>query len=293
MGYRLIKGEFHLYYQGATRRSGARPDGDSCWFKPNKKSLFKSIDTEVPGRKVKFNAGGMVQLRFEAIDALEVHFQGSHQEMGLAKRARDTTMSNAGFTSVQYGGAEATTVQSAVPHPVPGHILTRKIDPNQRPVCFVFAGKTNEGDGTDVFLNVTRVKKSINAKLMAAGLAYPSYYTGLPSDLRNHFSSLSKGAKSKGLWPKDRSQAGLAVPNAAALETSVIWPKLFRRLVAFMKTGKPVSQFETWLLDDPKRDDKLWILSKAELGNMHDAVEVKTGKVRMVLDPSDLIIVPA
>ena len=292
MGYRLIKGEFHLFYQGETRRSGSRPDGDSCWFKPNKKARFKGIDTEEPGRRVEFNKGGMAQLRFEAIDALEVHFQGTHQEMGLAKRARDETMENAGFSSVVFGGSDETTAQSATPHPVPGYVLTRKVDPNRRPVCFVFAGKTNEGDGKDVFLDTTRVKKSLNAKLMAAGHAYPSYYTGLPTDLRKQFSSLANGAKGKGLGPKDTTKSGLKVTGAASLETSVIWPKLFRRLADFVKTKRPISQFPAWLEEDSDRNDRMWIVSRAELGNLTDAIAVKNGKVRMVLDPSDLIIVP-
>ena len=35
MPYRLVKGEFHLFYQ-ADRHVGSQPDGDSIWFRPNR-----------------------------------------------------------------------------------------------------------------------------------------------------------------------------------------------------------------------------------------------------------------
>jgi hypothetical protein len=68
MGYRVVKGEFHLFYQDAkgTRR-GSEPDGDSIWFKPTQPKLLEDV-----GRvSARFNKGGLAQLRFEGIDALE------------------------------------------------------------------------------------------------------------------------------------------------------------------------------------------------------------------------------
>jgi len=41
-----------------------------------------------------------------------------------------------------------------------------------------------------------------------------------------------------------------------------------------------------------QKDDELWIISKAELANMHDVLEVTNGQIRMKYEPEDLIIVP-
>jgi hypothetical protein len=51
-------------------------------------------------------------------------------------------------------------------------------------------------------------------------------------------------------------------------------------------------KFEEWLRADPDRDDKLWIISRGEEGNMHDVIEFGTNKVSLKFDPEDLIIVP-
>ena len=40
MSYRLIEGEFHLFYR-RQRHVGSRPDGDSVWFKPTKPNLLR------------------------------------------------------------------------------------------------------------------------------------------------------------------------------------------------------------------------------------------------------------
>ena len=72
MAYRLIEGEVRLFYR-STRLVGSRPDGDSAWFKPNNPNLL----LDVGQRDAELNKGGFAQLRFEGIDALELHFPGS------------------------------------------------------------------------------------------------------------------------------------------------------------------------------------------------------------------------
>jgi len=65
---------------------------------------------------------------------------------------------------MEYSGKENMTVKSASPHPVKGFIMIRSIDPNGRPVSFVFTGSTSDSDGKDVFLDIAKLKKSVNAK---------------------------------------------------------------------------------------------------------------------------------
>ena len=196
MAYRLIKGQFHLSYK-RQRHVGSQPDGDSIWFKPNQVNLLSNLS----GRNADFNGGGFVNLRFEGIDALELHYKGSHQSLNNAKASRDLALSRAGFQQVIYSTASqlGLSVKNASPHPVLGYILTRGIDPFGRPVSFVFAGSASEQDGSNVWLGVSRLNQSINAKLIDQGQAYPAFYTGLPSDLRDRITELTIRA-----WEYDR-----------------------------------------------------------------------------------------
>lgn len=292
MSYRLIKGSFHLFYTG-TRHVGSQPDGDSVWFQPANPDLLEDID----GRSADFNKGGFAQLRFEAIDALETHFLGENQDRDYALAARDYTLKSLGFdlAQMEYSGKEYLTVRFAAPHPTEGYILTRAIDPYGRPVSFVFSERTGRKDGSDVFLDVDLFEQSVNAGLAKSGNAFPAFYTGLPTDLRNRVIALIRSARNKrsGLWKDDQTNKGVLASSIAALEESVLFPKLFRRLVNYYKDGiHGLGKFETWLRADEDRDDTLWIVSKGEQANMHDIIQVNGNKIALCYPPEDIIIVP-
>ena len=292
MPYTLIQGHFHLFYQ-SQRHVGSRPDGDSMWFKPdNPQQLIRLGD-----RQVDYNLGGCVQLRFEGIDALELHYKGAnHQKASECVAARDRLLQLAGFTSVTYApsGDIDTSVRTACPHPIEAHILTRSADLYGRPIAFVFAGQASEADGAEIWLTPERMNRSLNAQLMGEGQAYPAYYTGLPTDLRNQLTSLAHSARDNGLglWQVDVSLPGAPVHSAADLEQLAIWPKLYRRLFAYLQANAAISGFEAWLREDPERDDELWIISRGELGNMHDIFAVAEDEIRMIVHPDDIVIVP-
>lgn len=299
MGYRLVRGSFSLFYQGE-RHVGSRPDGDSLWFKPDHPARLRNI----AGRDADLNGGGFAQLRFEGIDALELHYPGSHhQHAGAAVAARDFLLREAGFGSIVYAPNDdiATSVRDAVPPSLRGHILTRTIDPYGRPVAFVYMGDPPEADGSDVFLRIPRLARSLNAKLMDRGHVYPAYYTardnmgGLPADLRDHLTALAVAAwnADRGLWPVDRSRGNPRIRNRAELMALAIWPKLYRRLARYFDDGHAgLGNFEAWLRADSGRDDQIILLPIGELGNLHDTFEVSQDRINMVYWPEELMVVP-
>lgn len=299
MGYRLVRGSFALFYQGE-RHVGSRPDGDSLWFKPDHPARLRDI----AGRDADLNGGGFAQLRFEGIDALELHYPGSHhQHAGAAVAARDFLLREAGFGSIAYAPNDdiATSVRDAVPPSLRGHILTRTIDPYGRPVAFVYMGDPPEADGSDVFLRIPRLARSLNAKLMDRGHVYPAYYTardnmgGLPADLRDHLTALAVAAwnADRGLWPVDRSRGNPRIRNRAELMALAIWPKLYRRLARYFDDGHAgLGNFEAWLRADSGRDDQIILLPIGELGNLHDTFEVSQDRINMVYWPEELMVVP-
>lgn len=303
MSYRLIKGKFELRYYRNNRWWGSRPDADSVWFKPDQPQLLQGLG----GRDVDFNPGGFAQLRFEGIDALELHYPGSdHQHAEQAVAARDFLLQGLlGFGDLEYAPTDDidTYVRSYVPESVRGYILCRSIGPYKRPISFVFGGRTGRTDGDDdVFLTVNWMDQSLNAKLMREGYCYPAYYGrrdgegGLPWQLRERLTQLADQAyyASKGVWDVDESCDNPQIRNKAELMELAIWPKLYRRLAKYFRSGRrTLSGFSDWLQAKPReRDDRLWVISQSEEFALHDVVEVKDNRVNMLYWPEELIIIP-
>ena len=295
MPYRIVKGEFHLFYK-KQKLVGSQPDGDSVWFKPNDRALLSKLGDN--RRDAIFNAGGSTLLKFEGVDALEISFRGSRQFADGAKKARNFTLNLLGFRHVDFSDGEGLSVRDAEPHPITGYILTKTIDPDGRPVAFAFAEKTNRprlNDGSSVRLDVAWMSRSVNSKLAEAGWAYPAFYEGLPPDLRKQFTALIHSARGnrRGMWGKDRTKTGAKVAGLESLEKLALWPKLYRRLLAYFKDrNEGLSGFDAWLRASAVRDDRLWIIPEARAAHLHNIVKLSRNKIAMTHPPEDLVIIP-
>lgn len=275
MGFTLIKGTFKVV--------GKSPDGDTIGFLADKKSDWRKL----AGRYPKLNKSDHASIRFEAIDALETHYGGSHQPKSLADAATDSMLSAAGYSSVTWGPTHGK-VTGASPQTVKGFILARKTEMYGRPVSFVFAGSHRRPTGSEVFLDVKLLRKSLNYKLIRAGLAYPTYYTGLFPDLRNAITAAAIDAfnRDRGVWPYDWTNVGVPVKNQAALEDDYcILPKLFRRLTAYNKSGSSKT-FKKWL---EAKDDPVMVLSTGHFTNLDTLIIQNGNRVSLSVYPEDLV----
>lgn len=295
MPFTLIKGKFHVV--------GRRPDGDTISFSADKKSNWKKLD----GPRPRFNMSGkgpITSLRFEAIDTLETHFRPGNKGKEIrqpnphADGATDFTLKAAAIKNVVWGhrNGERTQVISADDE-VPGYILSGTVEKFGRPVSYVFAGKTAKPDGSSQFLDVSWLKQSINFKLISAGLAYPTYYEAMCRfiDLRDAMTDevVSAFNAGKGVWSADES-FGVTVKNEQQLVTSsVVMPKLFRRLTEYLRTNNnKVKGFKAWL---KKRKEDVLVLAPDMMGKMttFDDVIFESGKkVGLTTDPENLIFKP-
>ena len=89
MSFLVIAGTFRLVGQTrAGKPSGFEPDGDSIQFKPDNPVLLDQLDRV--GSPYRLTSIGSTQLRLEGIDALELHFEGSHQPRPLADQRATT-----------------------------------------------------------------------------------------------------------------------------------------------------------------------------------------------------------
>ncbi|MFT3781109.1 MAG: lamin tail domain-containing protein [Nibricoccus sp.] len=292
MPYYLIKGEAHIYYPD-TPLQGPQPDGDTIKFKPDNPQLIERL-TRLGGVPASFNKRQMVNCRFDAIDALELHYSGSHQQLSGASRARDTLLNMVGFGSVTYFPNHPLVPQSVERHPRRIHILANSIDAYGRVIAFVFAGDVPEIDGAQIFLGVDRVNDSTNVRLLRSGEVYPAFYASLPLDLRQHFGNVARAARTAGLsiWPDNVGtvEKPASVPTLAAAETLAIWPKLYRRLTTYFSSGHTgLAEFEQWLRADKTRDDAL-LLPNQQPGNLHDVIRITGDRISLLFPPEDLVI---
>lgn len=295
MPYRLIKGEFHIHYPDQPR-TGPEPDGDTLKFKPDNPLLVESLRSAGGTTGPRFNRRGMINLRFEGIDALETHFDGMHQNLQWATAARDFMLEMAGFRQIEFFDDLPYKVKSVVDHPQRGYVLSNGLDGHGRVVAFVYSGDHPLPDGTEIWLEGDLLRESFNAHLLESGLVYPTFYTTLPISLKELMAVMTATARfaRRGLWPEALGVGQPVIINRLAdLEDLVIWPKLFRRLARYFAGGfTSLDQFDTWLRADPKDRDDALILPDRELGNMHDVVTAIGNQIEMVYEPEDLIILP-
>jgi endonuclease YncB( thermonuclease family) len=297
MPYTLLRGEFVIRYPDLPRQ-GPEPEGDTIKFRPDTPALVETLPRR-SGVPADLNARG-ISVRLEAIDALETHFQETHQELAGANAARDELLRLLGFTNVRFFDDLPNKIQSADQDALRGHVLSNGIDANGRLIAFVYPGDHPGPDGTTVFVDPALVDQSLNAVLLAAGHAYPAFYATLPADLRTHLAAVSERARAAqppvGLWPRSTADPNGAatIANLDAAEGLVIWPKLFRRIVPYLAAGFPdFNSFDAWLRDDPvHRDDELFLIETLERGNMHDVVRGVGQQLRLTVWPEDFIISP-
>jgi hypothetical protein len=275
MSFVLIKGTFHVL--------GYSPDGDSIRFKAKDYTLWKKLS----GPAAELNARGHAQLRIEAVDALETHYQGFCQPEQPARAATSCLLSHLGINEVVWNDTHSTVVKAK--DGTEGFILARSTESNRRPVAFVFAGETEEKDGAEITLNESILKESFNYRLLASGLAYPMYYNGLFSDLRLPLTEAvtSARAEGKGLWPYDKTTRGFSVSGLRAITEEVaILPKLFRRIVDYMGEGGKIDGFKEHL---QKGCEPLVRIQQVHFTRLDAIVDVRGEKVRLAEAPENLI----
>jgi hypothetical protein len=275
MPFLVIKGTFHVV--------GYSPDGDSIRFQADNEANWAKL----AGPPVTLNARRHAQLRLEAIDTMETHYRNTQQPLTLATRALDFLLQGLGITGVQWDVLRTRVIEAN--DGTEGYIVSRTVEPNRRPVAFVFAGAPPATDGSSIFLDVDLLRQSLNYQSLAAGLAYPTYYKGLFSDLRAELTEASTRARQASLeiWAEDRTNTGFAVEGLESIsEEHVILPKLFRRLAEYLEVGGSVVGFKEFL---ESRAEGITIISTAHFTHFDTVVEVGGNVVRMTEPPENLV----
>jgi hypothetical protein len=279
----LIKGFYDVTH--------AQPDGDTVHFTADNPSEWDLVGGGL-GRAVEHNATGRATLRLDAVDALETHYGANrvHQPLQFAHAARDELLSWLGFTDVQRRSNE--TVTATTPATVPGFVLTRGADVHGRCVALAGRGVPPGASGVEMDVDEAVLRTTVNHHLLTEGMAYPTFYRSLFTSLRVEMTTAAKQSRDagRGLWPSDVTTTGAKITGLASLtEDAVVLPKLFRRLVDYLRLGPvPLACFPAFLAGI---GDRFTILPTGEkcLG-LHRVVEVMNGQtVRLTHSPEDLL----
>lgn len=285
MGYFCIKGTFRII--------GTSLDGDSVKFIADNVNNWDKIKGPVKLTKELKKA----QLRFEAIDTLELHYpilpEKFHQPLHFANLARDCVLSQLGFKNVEWKPpgewAESQKVEKA--DDTTGFILTKGVDNEQykRPVSFVFFGNTDIVDGTEITPDKDLIKKSVNYKLVEEGLAYPTYYLTLESKLRTIFTKAVTTARKndKGLWNEDKTNIGIGFDYDSIFNDDIVMPKIYRRILEHLKKGGNIENFHEFLIKEKK--DKLKIKGSNQIKRLADRIDYFEGQIKLKDKPENII----
>ena len=288
--YTLLYGDFVIRFANSPS-NGPEPDGDTIRFLP-----VNQLPQSLGGGPV--NARG-INVRLEAIDALEKNFQGTHQELTGALQARDTMLAELGFTNVEFSDSDPGKIESADQNSLPGFVLSNGVDGHGRLIGFVYAGSDRPGeDGATITVDNELIDKSVNTKMLADGSVFPAFYGTLPKELREYLSTKSEAARTagRGIWPRATGlpERSAEVTDLESLKTSVIWPKLFRRLVVFIKqTGPGLDGFADWLRQGGvNRDNKVLRLDTNERGRLHDVLTIEEDSIALKIQPELIVVDP-
>lgn len=282
----LIKGHYRIV--------GASPDGDSVKFYPEDTGVWARA-----GITVKANSTGGVQLRLDAIDALETHYTPPRaraawrQPAALGDAASARLLELLGFRRVTRDDRGVVTASS--PDAAPGYILSGFGDKYGRAVATAFAGgrRGRAADGSSVWLDTEELRRSANHHLLREGLVYPTFYSKLFYDLREELAATAVAARDarRGVWADDCTLPGFSLVSRKQLtDQLVILPKLFRRLAEFLsldETGKAsLTGFPAFLA---AQDDRLFTVPSGQSTSFDTLVEVRRQTVRLTVPPEQIV----
>lgn len=273
--YKVIAGTFHV--------KGYAPDGDSIRFKANNSAhwaFFKwSSASKADDNKH--------QLRIEAIDSLETHYENCRQPRAFALAALERLLEMLGISEVRYNMliTEITQAKDATP----GFIVSAGLDGFDRPISFVFDGKAELKDGAELKASEIPFEKSLNYRLAEEAIVYPTFYTTMDPAVIETFRKVFVRVKQnrQGLWAIDRTNGFHLLNTATIVDDVIIMPKLFRRFVSFFKYRSSWSEFKEYMR---KNNDKLLVNGKPN--TFADILHWKDDYFGLTASPEEIVFYP-
>ncbi len=234
-GGKIMSSPYYNIIKGSFVPKNYEPDGDSVRFIADRPDPYQDLHGSYNIKPSKRDRS--VQLRFESVDAPELHYGTEAQRLG--DKARDQLLVWMGFKNIQFYPNNPTQVRSCDPETVRGAILSKAADIYGRPISYVLLEDDAAllDDGNWVKVDADLLKKTINYRLLDEGVAYYTVYTSTPFIHRKILSEVASKARNanKGVWKLDMTSDFVLVnQNSIGPEGQLILPKLFRRCTDYL-----------------------------------------------------------
>ncbi len=274
--FKIIKGTFHV--------KGFQPDGDSIRFQAENAANWDGFAWSTASAK----KARLKQLRLEAIDALETHYEGYHQPRTFGIGALEKLLGYLKITDIEY--SIAVTVITKAADGQPGFIAADGIDGYDRPISFLFGPEAPLVDGQTLTADKLPLDHCVNLRMCADGLVYPTFYTTTDPFLAKAFADATRSAREnkRGIWVIDRSEDFTIWDMNTLYNDILILPKLFRRLVVFFDTKGDLADLPAYM---KRNGDKLQLADGTKT-TFDKIVEVKGRRFKLLQKPEDVFFVP-
>ena len=293
---RSYKGNFWIHYPDHPRQ-GPEPDGDTVSFAADDLALVRSLHWH-SGHGPNINArAASSPVRYEGIDALGDSFQGRTPADAICSRAPATkTCASWDSRNVVFFPDLPNKVSSVDVNPLRGYVLANGIEANGRPRDLSMPVTPPMADGSQPFVDEAMLGQSVNAKLVAAGLAYVEPYDSMPIALVvRHLRTIIATARQAQYGPpghgerqQDPNRTGAGSRNAA--DPWIMWLEAVpppHRL--FCGSASMVSASLTTGCASTRSTETICCgFRMAELGNMHDTYRVVGDTMTLAYNPEEL-----
>ena len=175
-----------------------------------------------------------------------------------------------------------------------GWIVARSVDVRGRVVGFAHRALACDEDGP-IALGRGVIRASANAAMLAGGAAYPLSYASLEGDVRRQLIAIAREARDagRGVWSDDATRRfPLRGIGSIGARGALVFPKLFRRCVAFCREGAEPSAraFVAWLRGAAEHDDLVEVGRRRV--RLSALLTAGRGVVRCEGDPMGMVFVP-
>ncbi len=275
--YKVIAGTFHV--------KGFQPDGDSIRFQATNQANWDFFTWASESDK----ASKKKQLRVEAIDAMETHYEGYHQPRPFALAALEALLELLDIKSVTYSIGFTQIVDAS--DGKPGFIAAGALDRFGRPISYLFPKKTPLADGVVMDSSQLPVEESINFQRAREGLVYPTFYTTTDRVFAEKIRGAVARARQtkRGIWSIDRT-AKFSLWDVRTLQEDIlILPKLFRRLVSFIDCYADFAQLELYM---KKQRDNLQLWDGTKKKSLADLMTFSGRRIEMKTPVEDILFSP-
>lgn len=274
--FKIIKGTFHV--------KGFQPDGDSIRFRADDQTRWDAFKFSTKSAQ----KAEMKQLRLEAIDALETHYEGFHQPRSFGIGALEKLLGMLQIGDLQYSLTISTIVGAS--DGKPGFIATDGLDGFDRPISLAFPADVALIDGTEISGADLPIEQSVNFRMCLDGLVYPTFYTTTEPVLiqKMTFAARAARAAKSGIWVIDHSSDFTIHDLRTVYEDILILPKLFRRLVSYFDTNGGFEGLPAYM---KRNGDKLFLADGTKT-TFDKIVTVEGRRLKLLVAPEDIFFVP-